>query len=143
MIMVHPSNTLNEIRACPKCKKSYLYTSSYFYKNHKSKSGLENICKKCRKQINVEWNKANPEKRRNINRRHYPKKYQVNKSWRKEQKTFKQCQALNKHTGKRCTFKLPQGFRKRCPHCVEQGNPILKDIKDIGILTVFEIEQLI
>ena len=42
--------------------------------NSTSKAGMSKVAREAQRQYNREWNKANPEKRREYNRRYWEKK---------------------------------------------------------------------
>jgi hypothetical protein len=46
-------------KACTKCNVEYLYTSEYFSKDHRTKSGLGAQCKPCTNERGKKWAKNN------------------------------------------------------------------------------------
>lgn len=66
------------LKLCTKCNRGYPPTSEYFYKDSKTKDGLNSWCRICHLSHSKKWQKENPEKVKNMQLR---SKFGVSLEW--------------------------------------------------------------
>jgi len=47
---------------CVRCGQDFPFTAEFFKKNKSCRSGMERVCRACKKKYLIEWRKANPDK---------------------------------------------------------------------------------
>ena len=74
------------LKTCTKCKKEYIATLEFFYKQKKGKDGLLSQCKNCRREYSKKYNEENPEKYKENTKKWQEKNKEYLKEWRKKNK---------------------------------------------------------
>ncbi len=64
------ANNDSTTRKCSKCNQVFPLSAEYFTRNKSAKSGFMNYCKTCWREIGKAWRDNNPEKSKEIQRKH-------------------------------------------------------------------------